>query len=388
MTRTGLWLIGAGGNVATTVALGLAALRRGRAAPLGLLTASPRLAGVDLLDWSTLVLGGHEIAAADPLARARGLAAEGLFPLALVDDVADDLAAFRAELRPGAPASSRPALAAVTDDLARFRDRHGLGRVVVVHLASTEAPWDAPPGLDLAPVDAAIAGGHAPASVLYARAALALGAAFVNFTPSTGSAVPALDALARARGAVHAGRDGKTGETLLKSALAPLFAARELRVRSWFGQNILGNGDGRALTDAARRASKRRSKAGVLPALLGYEPDAHVGIDYVAPLGDWKVAWDHILFEGFLGTRMTLQLTWQGADSILAAPLVLDLARLADRALRRGEVGLLGYLGLFFKEPLGARQEGLEHQLARLLDHLGCDGERDGGGAAAAGTPR
>ena len=150
-----------------------------------------------------------------------------------------------------------------------------------------------------------------------------------------------------------AGRDGKTGETLVKAALAPMFAARNLRVRSWFGQNILGNSDGRTLAEPTARASKQRSKGALLPAILGYQPDAHVGIDYVPSLGDWKVAWDHIAFDGFLGTRMSLQLSWQGADSILAAPLVIDLARLVDLALRRREAGVLPYLAAFFKDIQG-----------------------------------
>ena len=166
------------------------------------------------------------------------------------------------------------------------------------------------------------------------------------------------------------GRDGKTGQTLLKTALAPMFASRHLRVLSWFGQNLLGNDDGRTLTDPEARRSKVRTKGEVLPAMLGYRPAGDIDIRYVEPLGDWKVAWDHILFEGFLGTRMNLQLTWHGADSALAAPLVIDLARLVNRALRRGERGLLSYLGMFFKEPLGASEQGHDRQAEVLLRHL------------------
>src|SRR5262249_3137617 len=154
-------------------------------------------------------------------------------------------------------------------------------------------------------------------------------------------------------------RDGKTGQTLVKSVLAPLFDVRRLRVLSWFGQNILGNEDGRSLTEPDRLAAKTRTKGGVVPAILGYAPEGQIGIDYVAPLGDWKVAWDHVLFEGFLGTRMTLQVLWHGADSVLAAPLVLDLVRLVDLALRRGEVGPLRHLAVFFKDPMGCTEQRL-----------------------------
>ena len=161
---------------------------------------------------------------------------------------------------------------------------------------------------------------------------------FVNFTPSPGSTVPALVELAEERGVPHMGSDGKTGETLVKTVLAPLFAGRALRVLSWEGYNMLGNRDGFVLSDPQARESKTRSKDRALKQILG-DDDLHakVTIDYVPSLDDWKVAWDYIHFEGFLGARMSMQFTWQGNDSALAAPLVLDLARLAAFAHAQGE---------------------------------------------------
>ena len=171
-------------------------------------------------------------------------------------------------------------------------------------------------------------------------------------------------------GAVHVGSDGKTGETLVKSVLGELFARRNLRVLSWFGQNILGNEDGRVLNDPQHKVSKIRSKDQLLPKLLGYAPETHVGIDYVPSLGEWKIAWDHIHFEGFLGGRMTMQFTWNGCDSLLAAPLVLDLVRLVDLALRRGERGVLPALASFFKDPMGTDEQRLVSQDEALLAWL------------------
>jgi myo-inositol-1-phosphate synthase len=192
----------------------------------------------------------------------------------------------------------------------------------------------------------------------------------VNFTPSLGAACGALEALARARGVPHAGRDGKTGETLLKSALAPMFRMRRLRVRAWAGYNLLGNADGRALADPSQARAKLRTKGDIVPAILGPDAQSLVGIDYVPALGDWKTALDLVRFEGFLGVPMTLQLTWQGSDSALAAPLVLDLVRLVDLAQRKGESGALGHLGFFFKSPLGCDTHDLAAQHARLVEHL------------------
>jgi myo-inositol-1-phosphate synthase len=369
---TGVWLIGASGNVATTVAVGLAALRRELCGPTGLVTELPGIADLDLVPLGELVLGGCDVREPDLVARAERLAEvdRALSPR-LVDAVKPELEALAGQVATGITAAGPRAKGEVQAALRRFGERHALDRIAVVNLASTEPPFDGALPSDPDQLWRAIAEGAAiPPSAIYAAAALDLGCAYVNFTPSTGSAMPAHDALAEARGAVHAGRDGKTGQTLLKTVLAPMFAGRHLRILSWFGQNILGNDDGRNLSDPDVRRSKERSKSQALPALLGYAPDAPVDIRYLAPLGDWKVAWDHILFEGFLGTRMTLELSWHGADSVLAAPLVLDLARLCDRAMRRGERGLLDYLAVFFKEPLGSSETGHERQLALLVRHL------------------
>lgn len=165
------------------------------------------------------------------------------------------------------------------------------------------------------------------------------------------------------------GRDGKTGETLVKSALAPMFAGRNLRVLSWEGHNILGNRDGRVLEDDANKAEKVASKSDLLEDILGYETHNRVRIDYTPSLGDWKTAWDHVHFEGFLGTRMKLQFTWEGSDSALAAPLVLDLARLVAFADEHGEGGTQPNLASFFKSPYGVNDHDLSRQLQRPYDY-------------------
>jgi myo-inositol-1-phosphate synthase len=209
-----------------------------------------------------------------------------------------------------------------------------------------------------------------PASGLYAYAALDAGLPYVNFTPSLGTSCPALDELARRKQVPHGGKDGKTGETLLKTVLAPMFAARNLQVLSWVGHNILGGGDGRTLNDPANKASKVRSKDAALAAILGYRPQSHVSIQYVESLDDWKTAWDYVHFRGFLGTKMALQFTWQGCDSILAAPLVIDLARLALLAQRCGEAGVMSHLACFFKSPMGTNEQDFFRQWAAFEQYV------------------
>jgi len=192
----------------------------------------------------------------------------------------------------------------------------------------------------------------------------------VNFTPSLGAAPPALHELAQKHHVPFYGSDGKTGETLMKTVLAPLFRYRNLEVLSWEGFNILGGGDGQVLNDPRHKRSKVRSKSGVLASILGYTPHTGVSIEYVPSLGNWKTAWDFIHFRGFLGTKMSVQFIWQGCDSLLAAPLVLDLVRLTEFAHRKGEVGPMRHLACFFKDPMGVEVHSFTDQVRVLLDYV------------------
>ncbi|HZE32581.1 MAG TPA: inositol-3-phosphate synthase [Actinoallomurus sp.] len=374
MMSTGVWLIGARGSVATTAVLGAAAVAAGLTPPTGCVTESPDFAGARLPGLGDLVFGGHDVAGTCLTKRAEQLVRSGVVPARLPELIADDLVAADAEIRPGVrvPVDTRDqatAAAALVSDITAFRERRGLDRVVVINVSSTEPPVEAHPAHEsLDALSASLASGTdvLPASSLYAYAALTAGCPYVDFTPSTGARLPALDALARERGVPYAGRDGKTGETLLKSVLAPMFAQRALRVRAWSGTNLLGGGDGATLADPAAAEAKNASKKLVLRETLGYPVDGDVHIDYVADLGDWKTAWDHVAFEGFLGARMSLQFTLQGCDSALAAPLILDLARLMALAHESGQAGPVSELAFFFKDPAGE----VDHALAAQYDAL------------------
>ena len=148
-----------------------------------------------------------------------------------------------------------------------------------------------------------------------------------------------------------------------------MFALRNWRILSWVGHNILGNRDGQVLDDPDNKASKVRAKDQVITSILGYKPQTLVTIENIESLDDWKTAWDHIHFRGFLGTKMMMQFTWQGCDSLLAGPLVLDLARLALLAQRRGEAGCLRHLACFFKSPMGVEEHDFFKQFAMLAEY-------------------
>ncbi|XVS61544.1 inositol-3-phosphate synthase [Actinosynnema sp. CA-299493] len=373
---TGLWLIGARGSVATTAVCGLLALRAGLTPVTGCVTERPELAGVTLPGWSDLVVGGHDIAQTPLEKRAELLAEGGVLPHHLLESVRPGLREVDGEIRTarfdGVQADVARRLAA---DITGFRARHRLARVVVVDVSSTEPPVPSlPEHADLAALERAMADPDRtvlPPSSLAAYAALTAGCPYVGFTPSTGIALPALEELARREGLPYAGRDGKTGETLLRTVLAPMFTARALSVRSWAGTNLLGGGDGATLEDPAHADSKLRSKANGLAALLGGDVTAPLHIDNVPDLGETKTAWDHVSFEGFLGARMTLQFTWTGLDSALAAPLVLDLTRLVAAAHAAGESGALGALAFFFKDPLGSDEHRFAEQTRELYEWAG-----------------
>src|SRR5579872_4962010 len=389
----GIWFIGALGGIATTVSVGLAALAKQLSGECGLVSALPRFRNLELADWSAFTVGGHEIRETTYAAEAGELHKKsGVFDVDLLRGVQPVLEEFDRNVRPGtlinvgrtieslAGATAlktrreRPAAAIerIAGDLDEFRRRHKLAHVIVVNISSTEPPladearkfkWP-----ELKRTLDRDAESPVPASSIYAIAAMQSGCDYVNFTPSAGSDLPALEELAIEKGVLHVGRDGKTGETLLKAVLAPMFAARNLNVMSWVGHNIFGNMDGRVLDDPVNKANKVRSKDHLLTEILGYKPSTLVTIEYIEDMADWKTAWDHIHFRGFLDTQMMLQFTWQGCDSLLAAPLVLDLVRFTEREHRRGKSGVMKHLASFFKSPMGAGVPPGFHKQYTLLE--------------------
>jgi myo-inositol-1-phosphate synthase len=394
MGRTGVWLIGAQGSLASTVVTGARAIARGLAGRGALVTELPELRGLPFVGFEDLVFGGWDIAPTGLRARARAMEIDDrALPSGLVAALDDDLAVVEGRVRPGfldggGPATralasrrfvgKRESLAVVAqrlgDDLDRFRAEHTLDTVVVVNLASTEA------SIPLGPEHRRLESfrrilqtnrrERLTPSMLYAYATLERGYPYINFTPSLGISPPALQELGHKHHVPFFGSDGKTGETLMKTVLAPLFRYRNLEVMSWEGFNILGGGDGRVLDDPRHKRSKVRSKSGVLASSLGYAPHSRVSIEYVPSMGNWKTAWDYIHFRGFLGTKMTAQFIWEGCDSILAAPLVLDLVRLSEFAHRQGEAGPMTHLACFFKDPMGVPIHAFTEQFRLLVEYV------------------
>ena len=268
----------------------------------------------------------------------------------------------------------RELLEGVRADLRDFRERHGCDRLVMIWCGSTEIYIE--PGAahaDIEAFDAAIDADDETISpsMLYAYAALLEGVPFANGAPNLTVDIPALRQFASDHGVPICGKDFKTGQTMLKTVLAPMFKARMLGVEGWYSTNILGNRDGEVLDDPESFKTKEGSKLGVLDLIL--QPDTYpdlyedlyhkVSINYYPPRGDNKEGWDNIDLFGWLGYPMQIKVDFLARDSILAAPLALDLALFLDLAQRAGMGGIQEWLSFYFKVPQVAPGLYPEHDL-------------------------
>ena len=259
-------------------------------------------------------------------------------------------------------------------DIANFKKKHGCTRLVMLWCGSTEVFMKVD-DVHATPeqFEEAMKDNHpaiAP-SMLYAWAAITSGIPFGNGAPNLTVDVPALEALAQKHNVAIAGKDFKTGQTLIKTVLAPAFKARMLGLNGWFTTNILGNRDGEVLEDPGSFKTKEESKLGALEFILQphlypelYEKIHHkVRINYYPPRGDNKEGWDNIDIFGWLGYPMQIKVDFLCRDSILAAPIVLDLVLFLDLAQRAGLRGIQEWLSFYFKSPLTAPELYPEHDL-------------------------
>ena len=395
------------GSVATTFAAGVGLIRRGEADPVGSLTQlgaiqpdshsgkKPQMIRdlVPLSGLDDLVVGGWDVFADDGYEAARHAgvlsgphleaAREELQSIEPMPAVFDRRYVSRLDgNHVKSYASLREAAEMVREDIREFKRRNGLDRVVMISCASTEAyaqPRKAHYDIEgferaLEESDPAIS----PA-MIYAYAAIREGVPYANGAPNLAVEIPALLQLASDLGVPVAGKDFKTGQTLIKTILAPGIRARALGLEGWFSTNILGNRDGEVLDDPESLKSKEVSKLSVLESILApelypelYRDISHiVDINYYPPRGDAKEGWDNIDLTGWLGYPMQVKINLLARDSILAAPLVLDLALFLDLAQRaRLDGGVQDWLSFYFKSPMTGSGGVPEHDLFRQLSHL------------------
>jgi myo-inositol-1-phosphate synthase len=394
------------GAVATTMIAGVEAIKKGLSQPVGSLTQMgnirigskadnnrPRIKDfVPLAGLNDLVFGGWDVYA------------DNVYEAAVQAKVLEPglLNAVRAELETIVPmkaafnkryvknldgthvkrADTHYELAqAVMDDIDQFRAQNDCSRLVMIWCGSTEIYFEeSSVHASLANFEEGLRNNDpniAP-SMIYAYAALKSGVPFANGAPNLTVDIPALIELAYLTNTPIAGKDFKTGQTLMKTILAPGLHARALGVKGWFSTNILGNRDGLVLDDPDNFKTKEVSKLSVLDEIFqpGENPELYselyhkVRINYYPPHGDNKESWDNIDIFGWLGYQMQIKINFLCRDSILAAPLVLDLALFMDLAKRSGMSGIQEWLSFYFKSPQTTPELAPEHDIFKQLIKL------------------
>ena len=396
--KLGILLVGMGAVSTTTIA-GVLAIRRSLAAPIGSLTQmgtvrlgkrtegrSPLIKDfVPLAALDDVVFGGWDIFEDNSYEAAK---TAGVLEAVLLDKIRPELEAIkpmsavfdrRYVKRLDGPnvkkgKNKRVLADELREDMRRFKDENKCDRMVMVWCGSTEVYLtESAAHATLAAFEKALEANddNIPSSMIYAYAAIKEGIPYANAAPNLSADVPALMELADTTGSPLAGKDLKTGQTLIKTIIAPGLKARLLGVEGWYSTNILGNRDGEVLDDPESFKTKEESKKSVLDYILQpnlypelYKDLCHVvRINYYPPRGDNKEGWDNIDIFGWLNYKMQLKVNFLCRDSILAAPIVLDVALFMDLAKRAGMDGIQEWLSFYFKSPMHAPDLYPEHDL-------------------------
>jgi myo-inositol-1-phosphate synthase len=396
--KVGILLVGLGAVSTTTIA-GIMAIRKGIAKPIGALTQmgtirlgkrtegrSPLVRDfVPLASLDDLVFGGWDIFDDNCYEAAR---TAGVIETSMLDQIKDELSAVKPmpavfdrqyvkrldgpNVKKGK--NKKDLAEQLIADIRKFKADNKLDRLVLIWCGSTEIfLTESPAHQSLAAFEKGLENNDPsiPSSMIYAYAAIHEGLPYANAAPNLSADVPALLELAQKTGSPVAGKDLKTGQTLVKTIVAPGLKARLLGVAGWYSTNILGNRDGEVLDDPESFKTKEESKKSVLDYIL--QPnlypelysDLHhvVRINYYPPRGDNKEGWDNIDLFGWLGYPMQLKINFLCRDSILAAPIVLDVALFLDLARRVGFTGIQEWLSFYFKSPMHAPGLYPEHDL-------------------------
>jgi myo-inositol-1-phosphate synthase len=382
--KLGVVIVGVNGAVSSTVIAGVELMVRGIVPRLGMLTEAGNPAPGELITQhlkfralEDVVFGGWDLQFSDVYAAAKH---HKVLPDAQLDQIKDKLSAmkpwpavFSGEYAANIKGENvvkvknyREELATIEKHITDFKKANDCDTVVMVNLASTERYQELTDAhKSLAAFEKGIDANDSSISpaMRYFYVANKLGVPYVNFAPSLTN-IPALQEQANELKNPYAGMDGKTGQTLLKTALASMFRARNLKVVGWYSVNFLGNNDGLVLDNPASNKTKVMSKAAVLDSILGYRVENHqVHIHYYKPRGDAKEAWDNIDLGGFCGVPMQMKINFLCQDSILAAPLVLDLVRIIEVAKAKGEKGIQRQLSIYFKSPYAVANEQPQHDV-------------------------
>ena len=363
-----LLVAGAKGAVGSTLTVAATAIRSHPEAVLPTLTTAQMFPHLGPIQEA--YVAGWDIA---ERSLGEAIAAEGVLPENIWKPHAGELDQVQLRLAPPASLGLQGQVEQLKLDIKEFRDNHPHAQAVFINLLPACVPGDLAHCRSLAQLYSEADPAGFP-DLSYTIAAILAGVPVVNFTPNEVE-IPVIMHEAVKQSVPISGRDGKTGQTYLKVVLASALKARNLLVDGWYSLNILGNADGKNLMDPEKAAGKLTNKTEILDDILGYKVGERydisthkVQIDYYPPRGDAKEAWDVIDFLGLFGLPMSIRLNLQGRDSVLAAPLALDLARWMVALQMAGRSGPIPELGFFFKQPVGDNPPvTFQDQVARLL---------------------
>jgi myo-inositol-1-phosphate synthase len=374
--RVGIWVFGVNGYLGACLLAANIISNHEEDIVESCLSSSHYFSNLSLTKFSSFVIGGVDIHGSTEITKIGELMSNGIIPKKYQDYLRYiDYTKYRVySIDKDIQVNNLSVIEEIREMIRSFKDSQNLDRVICINLISTEENNSHHANLPLnwSQFQRSIAGDlQLNKSALYAIASFQEGCHYINFTPNQDIEISALQELASQSNIIYAGQDGKTGETLLKSALAPLFEIRKLQVLSWVGYNMLGNSDGENLSDPDKKITKISSKDKFLRTNLEHSANAFLKteIDYVPSLGDRKVAIDFIHFRGFLDVEMSMQFTWMGCDTTLAVPVLIDIVRFANYFIDKGRTGYLDELGLFFKAGLG-EEKNLVDQYNFLIQSL------------------
>ena len=371
--KIGIMIIGANGCIGCALTVGLSLFKnQNDLISQGMITAIPPATRIPLINLNQFVLGGWDFPIKSISSSCHKFSIfESFHTLQQLDSV-DLPPVFPPIIRSGdflhnvlktpiTPGSTKDHILKVQKDIKAFKSEHNLSEVIVVNLSSPSKYVDTKKlNADCNNFESIIEYDPSLISsgIIYSIASLLESCPFLDFTPSEILEVNAILQYAVDNTIPIAGRDGSTGQTLIKSVLSHMFESRNLNLLSWYSTNILGNNDGFVLSKDEYSRWKMHDKLSVLNDAQGGSPIDHiVDIKYSPIKGDRKESWDSVEFQGWLGERMTIKINWNGKDSVLASPLILDLARLLYFCKCNNLGGIQTQLSLFFKNPIGAEDK-------------------------------
>lgn len=385
MSKIGVLLIGGSGAIACSLAVGIDFFKRkiNVNQHLGMLTNDPPFDKLNLVSVKDIILAGWDFKPSTPYETCVSnkifhkhdnlKQIEKVKPIKIFEGILTDSDFLLSEgIIKCKPVNYEKAISKLRKDIQTFKKENKISDVVIVNISSPHKNisiqnWHH--DIDKFNQKLKANDPNITSGMLYCLTGIYESCPFIEFTPSSTLEPEAIIQLAEKSNVALAGRDGSTGQTLLKYVLSPMFKARNLKIEAWYSTNVLGNNDGKVLSNPNYAKSKMHDKSHGLKVNLGYEVEQIIDIKYLSYKKDNKESWDLIEFVGWMGEEMSLRINWNGKDSVLASPLIFDLIRLVHHSQKDKKSGIQKQLGVFFKNPIQSKTRNFFDLHQQLINH-------------------